>query len=136
MGNKRKRVIGGYRFTRFSGQPQPEVLDSGVPPTVTIDLRPVGTVPVRPLVEEGESVTAGQIIARDDETLGNPAIATVNGKVEEIRRGGESAAAVVIRSDGSGSWKTVEGYSADWKNLGADTLEKPVSYTHLTLPTN
>ena len=126
MGNKRKRVIGGYRFTRFSGQPQPEVLDSGIPPTVAIDLRQVGTVPVRPLVEEGESVTAGQIIARDDETLGSPAIASVNGKIEEILRAGATAAAVVIRSDGSDSWKTVEGYSADWRNLGADTLEKLV----------
>jgi len=126
MANKRKRVIGGYRFARFSGQPQPEIVDAGVPLAVTIDLRPVGTTPVRSLVEEGESVTAGQIIARDDDAPGNPVIATVNGKVEEIRKDRKSDAAVVISSDGTDSWKTVEGYSADWRNLGADVLEKLV----------
>jgi Na(+)-translocating NADH:ubiquinone oxidoreductase A subunit len=126
MGNKHKRVAGGYRFTRFSGQPEPEIADAGVPPAVTLDLRPVGTVPVRPLVEEGEPVSAGRIIARDDEALGNPVLATVNGKVEEIRKSRESGQTVVIRSDGTDSWKTVEGYSAQWKNLGADVLEKLV----------
>jgi len=126
MANKRKRAIGGYRFSRFSGQPQADVVDAGVPPVVTIDLRPAGTVAVRSLVEEGEAVTAGQIIARDDEDPGNPVIATVNGKVEEIRKDRKSDAAVVIRSDGTDSWKTVEGFSAEWKNLRADVLEKLV----------
>ena len=126
MANKRKRVIGGYRFACFSVQPQADIVDAGLPPTVAIDLRPVGAATVRPLVEEGESVTAGQILARDDDGVGNPAIATLNGTVEEIHRGREAGSTVIIRSDGTDSWKTVEGYSADWENLGVDTLEKVV----------
>ncbi len=131
MANKHKRAVGGYRFTRFAGQPQPEIVDAGIPPVVTIDLGPVtagyvGNTPVRSLIEEGETVSAGQIIARDDEALGNPVIATVNGRVEEILKGRQTDAAVVIRSDGTESWKTVEGYSAEWKNLGAEVLEKLV----------
>jgi electron transport complex protein RnfC len=126
MANKSKRAIGGYRFTRFSGKPQPDVVDTGVPPVVTIDLSGVGAAVVRPLVEEGEKLTAGQILARDDEALGNPAIATVNGTVEEIRKVRGSSTAVVIRSDGTDSFKTVEGYAADWKRLGAQALEKIV----------
>jgi electron transport complex protein RnfC len=126
MANKRKRVTGGYRFTRFSGGPQPDIVDAGVPAAVTIDMTPVGTATVRPLVEEGESVAAGQILARDDDALGNPAIATVTGEVEAIRRGRDSGAAVVIRSDGTDSWKTVEGYSPEWKSLSAEDLEKLV----------
>ena len=124
MANKRKRASGGYRFTRFSGQPQPDVVDAGVPPVVTIDLSTAGGTSIRALVEEGESVKAGQILARDDAALGNPTIATVNGTVAEIRRGRGSGTAVAIRSDGTDSWKTVEGYSGDWKSLGADALEK------------
>jgi Na(+)-translocating NADH:ubiquinone oxidoreductase A subunit len=126
MANRGKRVIGGYRFTRFSGQPQLDIVDAGVPSTVTIDLSPVGATAVRPLVEEGETVTAGQILARDDEALGNPAIATLSGTVEEIRRGGKSGASVVIRGAGTDSRKTVEGYSPEWRSLGADALEKLV----------
>jgi Na(+)-translocating NADH:ubiquinone oxidoreductase A subunit len=126
MANKRKRVTGGYRFARFSGQPQPDIVDAGIPSAVTIDLGTVGATTVRPLVEEGESVTAGQILARNDDGVGNPAIATLNGTVEEIRRDREAGATLVIRSDGTDSWKTVEGYSADWQNLGADSLEKLV----------
>ncbi len=29
MARKRKRVIGGYRFARFAGQPQPELVEAG-----------------------------------------------------------------------------------------------------------
>jgi Na(+)-translocating NADH:ubiquinone oxidoreductase A subunit len=98
---------------------------------VTVDLGTVtagyaGSTPLRSLVEEGESVTAGQIIARDDEAPGNPAIASVNGKVERILKEGNSDAAVVITSDGTDTWKTVEGHAADWKSLGAAGLEKLV----------
>lgn len=124
MANKHKRVSGGYRFTRFSGQPQPDVVDAGVPQVVTIDLPAAGATSIRPLVEEGESVKAGQILARDDSALGNPAIATVSGTVAEIRRARGADTAVAIHSDGTDSWKTVEGYTGDWKSLGADVLEK------------
>lgn len=124
MASKRKRVIGGYRFARFTGQPQPELVETGIPPVITIGLASAGRGPMRPLVEQGESVTAGQVIARDDETVGSPVLASVNGTVEDIVKGGESGPAVVIRSDGTESWRPLPGYSAEWNNLSSGMLEK------------
>jgi electron transport complex protein RnfC len=124
MASKRKRSIGGYRFARFAGQPQSELVEAGAVQVVTIGLAPAGTAPVRPLVEQGETVSAGQIIARDDEAVGNPVLASVNGTVEDILKGGDSGPAVVIRSDGTDSWRPVAGYSAEWNNLSSDVLEK------------
>ena len=124
MARKRKRVIGGYRFARFAGQPQPELVEAGAAQVVTIGLAPAGTAPVRPLVEQGEFVSAGQIIARDDETVGNPVLASVNGTVEDILKRGGSGPAVVIRSDGTDSCRPLAGYSAEWNNLSSDVLEK------------
>jgi len=103
MARKRKRAIGGYRFARFAGQPQPELVEAGVARVVTIGLAPAGTAPVRPLVEKGESVTAGQIMARDDETVGNPVLASVNGTVEDILMGGRSGPAVLTGVSRRGS---------------------------------
>jgi len=91
MASKHRRVIGGYRFARFTGQPQPELVETGIPPAVTIGLAPAGTTHMRPLVEEGESVSAGQIIARDDETTGSPVLA-----LPRLHHGGQAGA---LRSD-------------------------------------
>ena len=124
MASKRKRVIGGYRFARFTGQPQPDLVETEVAQVVTIGLAPAGTAPMQPQVEQGEAVNAGQIIARDDKTVGSPVLASVNGTVQDILKGGESGPAVVIRSDGTDSWRPLAGYSAEWTNLSSDVLEK------------
>jgi electron transport complex protein RnfC len=126
MASKRKKAIGGYRFARFAGQPQPETVDIALPSQVTIDLQPEGASPLRLLVEQGEAVFAGQVIARDDEAVGGPVLASVNGTVEEIRKGADSGAAAVIRSDGTDSWRVVAGYSKEWNNLDTSSLERLV----------
>ena len=81
-------IFAGYRFARFAGQPQADVIEAELPQLVTIGLAATGSAPIRPLVDIGETVTAGQIIARDDESVGSPALASVNGTVEEIRKAG------------------------------------------------
>ncbi|UCF99053.1 MAG: 4Fe-4S dicluster domain-containing protein [Spirochaetaceae bacterium] len=124
MASTRKRTIGGYRFARFTGQPHTGIVEIGLPQLVTIHLQAVDTAPGRLLVEKGETVAAGQIIARDDESVGNPVLATVNGTVEEIRK--QPNPAVKIRSDGTDSWKPVEDYAAEWKKLKPAMLEKLV----------
>jgi Na(+)-translocating NADH:ubiquinone oxidoreductase A subunit len=124
MASKRKKAVGGYRFARFTGQPQPELVEAGIPPAVTIGRTPAGMTHTRLLVEEGETVTAGQIIARDDETVGSPLLATVNGTVEKISKGGNAGPTVVIRSDGTDSWRPMAEYSAEWNNLSSEVLEK------------
>jgi electron transport complex protein RnfC len=125
MSNK-KRVVGGYRFARFAGQPQPELVDAGTPGKVTLELPAAGPSPLRLLVEEGETVFAGQLIARDDETVGSPLPASVNGTVEQILHQPDGRISVVIHGDGEDSWRPVGGYSKEWNNLDAAAVEKLV----------
>jgi electron transport complex protein RnfC len=127
MAIHRKSFSGGYRFTRFAGQPEPRLIDTDIPDLATLALLSASGGEIPPSVAQGDRVRAGQIIARDDRQIGGPVLASVNGRVEDIRQVswlGEQAPAVLIRGDGTESWTPLAGFSAEWNNFEAEALEK------------
>lgn len=77
---------GGYSFRRFENSPRDVLIEQGIPERVIIPLAQGFGSEVKPLINVGSSVTAGQIIARDDENISSPIHASVSGVVEEIKR--------------------------------------------------
>ena len=115
-----KTFPGGYRFGKFEGQPQEKMIEMGIPEWIVIPIEQAGDSVVPLLVKAGDSVEAGQIIARDDQSVSSPVHASVSGRVEEIKSllyFGKEIQAVVIKSDGGSLWRRLEGYAADWENL-------------------
>lgn len=118
---------GGYLFKKFDGQPRARIVSDEIPQRVVIPLKQGfgGELPVQ--VNPGDPVQAGQVVARDDETICSPVHSSVNGAVETIEEfdiGGRKSKALVIQSDGSSDWQRLEGASADWRSLSEAKLEE------------
>lgn len=125
MAIKHSRFPGGYQFRSYRGQPVDELLVFPIPDKVLIPLKQGFGNELPPLVGEGEGVSAGQIIARDDSIVSSPIHATVNGVMECISRINyfkQEITAVRIRSDGTNDWQPIPGHSADWKNLPVEAV--------------
>lgn len=127
MFNKKKTFRGGYTFKSPDVKSSDTVDTAPIPEKVTIPLRLRFSSTIKPLVQKGDTVKAGQIIARDDDTISTPAIASVNGVVEDIRQidyyYGKTDA-MVIKSDGSGGYLKVEGASEDFEKLTAEAINE------------
>ena len=124
----RKTFRGGYLFNRFRGAvaADAEIIDLGVPERVAIPLCTPTTSGCEPLVAPGDSVRAGQAIARrnDDSRVTVPA--TISGTVEAIVEhacAGGPRNAAIVRGDGSREWQSC-GDSQDWQLLGREALEQ------------
>ena len=81
---KNRRFSGGYRFRRFEGEPGGEIIEIGIPEKVIIPLKQGFGKEVKPVVNRGDRVEAGQIIGRDDDSISTPVHSSVNGTVEDI----------------------------------------------------
>ncbi len=126
MISKRKTFSRGYGFNNFEGQPQDTLIQIGIPETLIVPLRQGFGNEVAPVVEPGQTVAAGQIIARDDESISSPVHSSVNGKVVQIEKIdylSNQTTAVIIESDGADGWQKLEGYSSDWENLSSEKIE-------------
>jgi Na+-translocating ferredoxin:NAD+ oxidoreductase subunit C len=122
----RRAFGGGIRFRHYSGQPQGDIGALGVPRRVVISMLQGYGVPLEPLVKQGDTVFAGQIVGLDDTTVSSPVHATINGTVAGIVRlevGGRDVPAVVIDGDGTDSWVRLEGSGADWRRLSTEQIE-------------
>lgn len=86
MFNKAGKLKGGYIFRNYAGQPADVLLEAPLPEQVIIPLKQGLGSEVKPLVKKGDTVTAGQIIGRDDNAICSPVHASINGVVEDIRR--------------------------------------------------
>jgi len=123
MIKKLRRFRGGYTFKKPKAK-LAEVQDITIPEKVVLPLKLRFGSTIKPLVAKGDQVTAGRIIARDDETISTPAISSVNGVVEDIVKLNYfygTVDAMVIRSDGVRDYQPVPGAQADFENL---TFEK------------
>ncbi len=116
---KLRSFRGGYRFVRFRGEPGRDVQEADVPALVRLSLKSREGAPRPLLVRPGETVEAGQVIARDDEAVSSPLVAPITGVVEK-----PAADHVVIRGDGSRGWRKVSGFSPDWKSLPVERIEE------------
>ena len=117
----------GYEFNHFEGQPEGELIQIGIPASVTIPLRQGFGNEVAPIVEPNQKVAAGQIIGRDDESVSSPVHSSVNGKIAEIVKIdclGREIGAITIESDGTYDWQKLQGYSSGWQDLSAEKIEE------------
>ena len=122
----RRSFGGGFRFRNYAGQPASTLVTLSVPERVVIPMLQGFGVPLKPLIEPGETVAAGQIIGRDDTLLSSPVHATINGRVSEVTsidHVGRQVPAVVIAGDGTDSWIRLEGRSANHRDLEPEQIE-------------
>ncbi len=126
MAMKHKRFRGGYRFKRFKGRPQEDLVELPLPESVAIPLRQGFRDEVSPVVAPGDSVRAGQVVGRDDDGISSPVHAGVAGVVKEIAEvdcADGKTNAVTIESDGASDRQVLEGSSSDWEELSAEKIE-------------
>ena len=128
MLNKGKKLRGGYVFKRPEGIFSEEIENMPIPTKVTIPLKLRFGSTIIPLVKKGDRVRAGQIIARDDETISAPAIASVNGIVEDMLQISYfygKVDAIVIRSEGTNdSLKITEAANENYKLLSFEKISE------------
>ena len=86
MTAKQKTFSRGYALKNFEGQPQDTLIQIGIPEKVIIPLKQGFGNEVPPLVKPGDKVTAGRIIAKDDDSVSSPVHSSVNGKVLQVEK--------------------------------------------------
>ena len=126
MTKRHKQFSGGYRFTRFEAQPAASLLELDAPERVIIPLQQGFRDPVSAVVGVGDSVSAGQIVGRDDDSVSSPVHSSVNGTVEEVSAPdaeGNPAGRVVIRRDSSGPVQKLTGHTPHWQDLPVEAIE-------------
>lgn len=127
MLNRYKKFQGGYTFRKPEGIFSKEIETAPIPTKVTIPLKLRFGSTIIPLVKKGDRVNAGQIIARDDETISAPAIASVNGIVEDILQIDYfygKVNAIVIRSDGTKDYIKLAESTEDYEKLSPDKINE------------
>jgi len=124
---KNKTFKGGYRFLNIAGQPRNELVDAAIPKRVVIPFRQGFGNEVPCIVKPGDRLLAGQIIARDDDSVSSPIHSSVNGTVKEltsINYFNQVIGAAIIESDGTKDQLRLEGFSEDWGKLPAGKIEE------------
>jgi len=118
--------------TSFSGvslPPQkvsnPAIEDAPLPKRVVLPLGQESNRACKPVVEVGEQVKTGQLVARSDDFLVAPVHASISGRVTDIRpclnpRGNE-VLSVIVDSDGKDSW--LEEIPSDERFLDKETAQ-------------
>ena len=122
-----KTFRGGYRFAEFQGQPDDVLEEISIPTQVRIPLVQGFGSEVDCLVKVGDKVSAGQIIARNDQNVSSPIHATVNGVVSEVKKThylGQNCLMVTIKSDGRSEYQKISGASANWQQLSPENIEE------------
>ena len=124
---KKHRFYGGYKFARFFGSPAENYSAIDLPLIVSIPLQQGFGCSIKSLVNIGENVFAGQIIARDDQSISSPIHSSVNGKVIAIEKRSyfnREIETVVIEGDGTDEVDKLQGYSKDWEKLEKSEIER------------
>ncbi|MCQ9206907.1 MAG: 4Fe-4S dicluster domain-containing protein [Omnitrophica bacterium] len=127
MLNKYRRFRGGYTFRKPEGVFKKNIETAPLPKKVIIPLKLRFGSKITLLVKKGHRVRAGQVIARDDETISTPAVASVNGTVEDILQINYfygKVDAVVIRSDGTSDYMKLEGSEENYTRLSHDKISE------------
>ncbi len=132
---KKRRFTGGYTFKNFKGVPSDKLISLNIPEKVIIPLKQGFGNEVTATVKKGDSVTAGQIIGINDESVSSPVHSTVNGTVEDIKKAeysGKLINTVVIESDGTPDFKPGKAETTRWKDLPEEKLEEMLYMSGVT----
>ncbi|MEW6088317.1 MAG: 4Fe-4S dicluster domain-containing protein [bacterium] len=135
MNIKHKTFSGGYKLKNFEGEPKETLIELGIPEMVAIPLKQGFGKEVPPVVRQGQRVKAGQIIGRDDDSISTPVHASIGGIVEEIKKIDYlhgKVDAVVIKSDGSADWQSLQGHNYDWKGKSSEKIEESLYLSGVT----
>ncbi|MBN2542688.1 hypothetical protein JXI42_07450 [bacterium] len=124
---EKRKFKGGYRFKNFDGQITDKIDAIDIPERVVIPLKQGFGNEVPFISKIGYTVQAGQIIGRDDTSVSSPVHATANGVVEKvvtIEVFGCEVQAVVIKSNGTKTWRVLDGATENWEELPTDKIEE------------
>ncbi len=127
MLNKYKKFQGGYKFKKPEGRFSDQITEAPLPEKVAIPLKLRFASTIIPLVKKGDRVRAGEIIARDDQTISAPAIASINGIVEDILQIDYfygKVDAIVIASDKTKDFVKLSGASQDYEKFSFDQISE------------
>ncbi len=123
------RLHGGLRLpARKSASTSRPILEVPLPAQLVIPITQHVGDPAQPVVDIGEHVLKGQLIAAPDATLGAPVHASSSGKVIAIepwpvaRRYGENAPCIIIECDGKDEAVQQADTPANFTSLAADEL--------------
>ncbi|MFQ5951883.1 MAG: 4Fe-4S dicluster domain-containing protein [Candidatus Omnitrophota bacterium] len=122
-----KTFSGGYRFKRFATRQEDRLIHLDPPPKVLIPLFQGFGTPLEPQVKVGDSVRAGQIIARDDEKVSSPIHSSITGKVIDIKRVNyfkREVTMVVIEAGKDEDYQRLDGHSTEWDKLSPQKIEE------------
>ena len=130
-----RRFKGGYSFKNFKGTPSEKIQRNISPRQVVIPLKRMSGFEVQSLVSAGDTVKAGQIIGKDDETVSSPVHASVSGTVASIGKRdiyGEKTACVCIEKNGNSGeddLERAEGAVKEWDSLDNGKIEELIYAT-------
>lgn len=110
-----KTFKGGRYFPRLQGLPRGPLREGPVPPRVHLPLRQGFGEEPDPLVEVGQRVRTGEVLARSDEKISTPVLASLTGTVVRVEEGvhpldGEPTTVITLEAD-------PEPYRDDWAPL-------------------
>ncbi|MGB9595852.1 MAG: 4Fe-4S dicluster domain-containing protein [Candidatus Poribacteria bacterium] len=122
---KRISFRGGYRFNNFQGQPEKIIDETFVPAIAKIPLMQGFGSETDCLVKIGDRVSAGQVIARNDQNISSPILATINGIISDIEKTnyfGQNCAIVTIKGNGS----------SEYEKLSSEDIEEKLYLSGVT----
>jgi len=129
MTPEQKKFAKGYKFNNFEGQPEAKISQLPIPVIVTIPLKQGFGDEAGPIVEIGQRVKTGQIIARDDKSISSPVHSSISGEVvaiEIIDYLGEETTVITIESDGNDGLQLLPSASVNWQDMPADKIDELV----------
>ncbi len=123
MAETKKSFKGGYKFRKVQGAPQNTAVEEvQFPDKISIPLRQGGFDLLKPCVQEGDTVDAGQIVAQDDENYSNPLLATISGTVESIVVLRRRPITIIITGNGSKEHRRGEDVPEGWESAAPDAI--------------
>ncbi len=120
-----KTFKGGRYFPRLEGAPVGRIMEGPKPSRVHLPLRQGFGEEVAPIVDVGQSVKVGQIIARSDERISTPVSAPISGQVaaiESLPLDGGLTTTVTIESDGQDEWAPLDLPGGNFERWGPEEL--------------
>ncbi len=122
---KRKNIPKGYNFKGFSFAPEEKLTELTGQEKYVIPLKQGFGKKVPFILNIGDTVSAGQILGINDNTISNPVHSPVDGIVEsQITDENGEVNSVIIKSSGSSKWKPLPSCNSDWSSIPKKILEE------------